>query len=323
MSLSTDRPIGYPSIGHLASIVEEETTENVPLNPPAEEPLTQEDQKELNFPDIRTFVCHVKSAPKKVYDSVMRLRKHLVLVDKQNQKLKSKFTNYEKANEAYIIDNIQLKAKNDELENWLADLKKQLENARSDKRLTLFLPLPSASLPPLVLVSDDSNGKSKHSHHSHYSWKTKSTRLPNPPMLVDNHATGFDINMWKSKMTKKLVANANHYPTKALRMVYMDSRVDGNAYKHLAARLRIGARKLFATAEEMFEVLQKVYEDSNRAHTAANKFRDLKITRDFNSFWMEFQVLASELDHSKATLIGEFEYKLILLLFWAMASGVS
>ena len=56
-------------------------------------------------------------------------------------------------------------------------------------------------------------------------------------------------------MAKKLAANADHYNTKALRMAYMDSRVDSNAYKHLATRLRIGARKLFATAEEMFEVL--------------------------------------------------------------------
>ena len=44
-------------------------------------------------------------APREVYDSVMRLRKHHMLVDKQNQKLKSKFTNYIKANEVYIINN--------------------------------------------------------------------------------------------------------------------------------------------------------------------------------------------------------------------------
>ena len=98
------------------------------LNSPAKEPLTREDQKELNFSDIRTFVRHVESAPREVYDSVMRFWKHFVLVDKQNQKLKLKFTNYEKANKAYVIDNAQLKAENDDLENRLADLEKQLEN---------------------------------------------------------------------------------------------------------------------------------------------------------------------------------------------------
>ena len=67
-------------------------------------------------------------------------------------------------------------------------------------------------------------------------------------------------------------------------MAYVNSCIDSNAYKHLAARSKIGARKPFAIAEEMFEVLQKAYGDSNRAHTATNEFRDLKMTEDFNSF---------------------------------------
>ena len=284
MSSSTDQPVSYPSIQHLALIAEEETIEGVSLNPPAKEPLTQEDREELNFPDIRIFVCHVKLAPKEVYDSVMRLQKHLVLVDKQNQKLKSKFTNYKKANKAYVIDNIQLKAKNDNLENRLANLEKQLENTRSDKCPTPSSLPPSASSSPSTSVSDDSDGKSKHSHYFYHSQKTKSTKLSDPLILTDGHATEFDIDMWESKMTKKLVANANHYSIEALRIAYIDSRVDGNAYKHLAGRSKIGARKLFAIAEEMFEVLQKAYGDSNRAHTAANKFCNLKMTGDFNSF---------------------------------------
>ena len=74
-------------------------------------------------------------------------------------------------------------------------------------------------------------------------------------MFTDNHATGFDINVWESKIVKKLTANTNHYPTKALRMVYVDSCVDRETYKHLAARSKIGAQKPFATAKEIFKVL--------------------------------------------------------------------
>ena len=73
-------------------------------------------------------------------------------------------------------------------------------------------------------------------------------------------------------MVKKLTANANHYPTEALRIAYVNSCVDGEVYKHLAARSRIGAQKPFATTKKMFEVLQKAYGDVNRAHTAINKF---------------------------------------------------
>ena len=113
----------------------------------------------------------------------MRLWKHLVLVDKQNQKLKLKFTNYKKANKAYVIDNAQLKAKNNNLENWLADLEKQLENAQLDKH-------SAPSPPPLLsVISDNSDDNSKQSK------KTKSTKLPDPPMLTDGHMTGFNINV--------------------------------------------------------------------------------------------------------------------------------
>ena len=64
-------------------------------------------------------------------------------------------------------------------------------------------------------------------------------------------------------MVKKLTANADHYPTKTLRIAYVDSCVDGEAYKHLAARPKIGAQRPFATAKEMFEVLQKAYGNVN------------------------------------------------------------
>ena len=54
-----------------------------------------------------------------------------------------------------------------------------------------------------------------------------------------------------------------------------------------------------------------------------NKFRDLKMTKDFNNFWAEFQVLASELDHNKAIFINELKFKLTLLLSQAMTGSVS
>ena len=60
-------------------------------------------------------------------------------------------------------------------------------------------------------------------------------------MLTNNHATSFDINVWESKMVKKLIANADHYPTEALRMAYVNSCVDREAYKYLVARSKIGA----------------------------------------------------------------------------------
>ena len=104
------------------------------------------------------------------------------MIDKQSRKLEKKFANYEKANEAYVIDNAQLKAENDDLENWLADLAKQLKNARLDKH-------PTQSSPPPPLASDDLDDNSKQSK------KTKSTKLRDPPMLIDGHVAEFNIDV--------------------------------------------------------------------------------------------------------------------------------
>ena len=79
-------------------------------------PLTQDDREELNLSDIRTFLLHVNVALKEVYNSTMRLRKHFVLIDKQNCILEKKLTNYKKANKPYIIENKQLKSENKGLE---------------------------------------------------------------------------------------------------------------------------------------------------------------------------------------------------------------
>ena len=202
----------------------------------------------------------METAPREVYDLVLRLQKHFVLVDKQNCKLKAKFINYKKANKGYIIHNVQLKTENQSLETQLANLEKQLENARSNKHFSPSPPPPSASLPPPASASDDSDGKFK---YSHCFCKTKSTKLPDPPMLTDDNAVRFDIDVWESKIVKKLAANAGYYDTEALRMAYVNSCIDSNAYKHLAARSRISARRPFATAEKIFKVLQKAYSNVN------------------------------------------------------------
>lgn len=72
-------------------------------------------------------------------------------------------------------------------------------------------------------------------------------------MLIDGHAIGFDINIWKNKVAKKLTANADYYLIKTLCMAYVNSRVDSNAYKHLAARFRVRACKPFTMAGKMLK----------------------------------------------------------------------
>ena len=147
------------------------------------------------------------------------------------------------------------------------------------------------------------------------------SKATNPPMLEDGHAV--DIDVWITKMVKKLTVNADHDSTELAGMTYVDGRVNGDAYLPLKARASIDAANPFATAKEMLETLRDAFGDTNRKHTAMNTFRDLRMTKDFNSFWTEFQILSSELDHNESTLVSELRHKLTPSLSRAMAGGIT
>lgn len=55
---------------------------------------------------------------------------------------------------------------------------------------------------------------------------------------------------WLAKMRGKLRSNADHYPTKILRMNYIENRCDGAAMGHLTPSRRKDTLKLFALAKK-------------------------------------------------------------------------
>ena len=68
-------------------------------------------------------------------------------------------------------------------------------------------------------------------------------------------------------------------------MGYVENCVGGTAIKHLAPQLRSGSANPFQSAEEMLEVLKRVFGDPNRRMTALQEFRKLyQGNKDFNSF---------------------------------------
>ena len=150
--------------------------------------------------------------------------------------------------------------------------------------------------------------------------KKKSMKLPDPPIFTDGK--DISIDHWLTKMRSKLAANDDHMPTEVLKKAYVENRVGGEAMRHLEPRLRKGAIRPFTTAEEMFDQLERIYGDPNRKRTAMNNFRTLKQgSKDFNTFWAEFQRLAAELDHNEETPIGELKYKLSWEMSRQLATG--
>ena len=114
-----------------------------------------------------------------------------------------------------------------------------------------------------------------------------------------------DVDDWIGKMERKLTENTDHYPTEQARITYVDSFVKYPASLHLAPRLKDNAINKFTTAKKIFDALCAAYEDTDKEHTAHVKFYDLWMTKDFNSFWVEFLALASKLNSNESTLIIE------------------
>lgn len=140
------------------------------------------------------------------------------------------------------------------------------------------------------------------------SIKTKSTKLPDPPILTDGKEPTYDD--WIAKMQSKLEANQDHFPTQALKIGYVQSRVASTAALHINPRLRPTTTNKFQTVDEIFEVLDKVYSDPDRKYTARQAYRKLYQNKDtFSSFWAEFQRLTVELDIDEETLIDDLRHK--------------
>jgi hypothetical protein len=100
----------------------------------------------------------------------------------------------------------------------------------------------------------------------------KSTKIPDPPVLTDGIEPAYED--WSIKMKMKLEANLDHFPTPALQMSYVQSRIGGKASTHINPRLRSIQNK-FQTVEEMLEVLDRVFSDLDCCFTVQRAYRKL------------------------------------------------
>lgn len=107
---------------------------------------------------------------------------------------------------------------------------------------------PSPTPAPTVPTSASSTGENK------------STKIPDPEVFTSGVKEP-QFKHWLLQIEGKLVANADHFPTEAQRMTYVQSCVGGDAMGHLAQRLRRDAVIRFTTAQQMLDCLEAVYGD--------------------------------------------------------------
>jgi hypothetical protein len=162
--------------------------------------------------------------------------------------------------------------------------------------------------------------KSKGSQSRNGESHQKSTRIPDPPILTDGVEPAYED--WNIKMKMKLEANLDHFPTLALQMGYIQSRLGGKASTHINPCLR--SQNKFQSTKEMFEVLDRVFGDPDKCFTAQCAYRKLFQNKDtFATFWAEFQRLTIELDYSEETLIDDLRHKVNLRMQTALIAETS
>ncbi len=122
------------------------------------------------------------------------------------------------------------------------------------------------------------------------------------------------IDDWLSAMRNKLKENANWFSTDVQQKAYVRIRIDDDVMKHLTARFFKNSIKSYKIANEIFDDLYQIFDDSNRRTNALKTYRRLKQIesfKDFNIFWTEFQRLVSDSKlYNQKTLLEDLKNKM-------------
>jgi hypothetical protein len=115
-------------------------------------------------------------------------------------------------------------------------------------------------------------------------------------------------------MRNKLKENANWFLIDVQQKVYVRIRIEDDAMKHLTTRFFKNLIKSYTIADEIFDDLYQIFDDSNRRTNALKAYRRLKQVesfKDFNTFWIEFQRLVSDSElYNQEALLEDLKNKM-------------
>jgi hypothetical protein len=84
------------------------------------------------------------------------------------------------------------------------------------------------------------------------------------------------IDDWLSSMRNKLEGNADWFSIDVQQKAYVRIRIEEDAMKHLISRFFKNLIKSYTTADEIFDDLYQIFDDSNRRINALKTYRRLK-----------------------------------------------
>ncbi len=124
----------------------------------------------------------------------------------------------------------------------------------------------------------------------------------------------FTIDDWLSATRNNLERNANWFFIDVQQKAYMQIKIDEDAMKHLIFRFFKNSIKSYIISKKIFDNLYLIFDDLNRRTNVSKAYRRLKQIesfKDFNTFWIEFQKLASDSElYNQETLLEDLKNKM-------------
>ncbi len=137
----------------------------------------------------------------------------------------------------------------------------------------------------------------------------KSFKFSNSSVFIDEGESTWDS--WRIKIDDKLQANVDHFVDETICIVYVISRLEGDAAEHIFARRRHDASHSYISIYELLEHLEEIYENQNKNRKCRRKYNALRqADKPFNVFYFDFMKLFSYLGYDDRTLMNDLQNKI-------------
>jgi len=112
-------------------------------------------------------------------------------------------------------------------------------------------------------------------------------------------------------MNDKLIVNVDQFDDETICIVYMMSRLEDDAAKHIFARRRFDSLNSFTLIYELFNHLKEIYDELNKNRKSRREYNALRqADKLFNVFYFDFMKLFSYLDYDDRTLMNDLQNKI-------------
>ncbi len=137
----------------------------------------------------------------------------------------------------------------------------------------------------------------------------KSFKFLNSSVFIDEDESTW--NSWRIKMNDKLQTNVNHFDNENICIVYVISRLEDDAAKHIFAQCWHNASHSYISINKLFEHLKEIYDELNRNRKCCHEYNALRqADKSFNVFYFNFMKLFSYLNYDNCILMNDLQNKI-------------